>query len=186
MLKVVFVLGFLLSLALAQPMEEAHKRLARSSSDSGSNEDEKFQPGDDEQSVTQAPEDGDEWSGGNWPQWNSDHPVWTHEMPPGFQNRPTGRPGNGNPREPMKGTDRRPGRPQGPPRGKRQFPGFASGVPHPGPMGHSGRPSRGNGRPNKNPSPMQYVKLIYNSTEPVSSSPRDDICAYSTLYVVCV
>ncbi|KAE8300191.1 hypothetical protein D5F01_LYC00327 [Larimichthys crocea] len=38
MLKVVFVLGFLLSLALAQPMEEAHKRLARSSSESGSNE----------------------------------------------------------------------------------------------------------------------------------------------------
>ncbi|TKS68218.1 hypothetical protein D9C73_002279 [Collichthys lucidus] len=40
MLKVVLVLGCLLSLALAHPMDEAHKRLARSDSDSnsGSNE----------------------------------------------------------------------------------------------------------------------------------------------------
>ncbi|KAE8300198.1 hypothetical protein D5F01_LYC00334 [Larimichthys crocea] len=38
MLKVVLVLGCLLSLALAHPMEEAHKRLARSDSNSGSNE----------------------------------------------------------------------------------------------------------------------------------------------------
>uniref|UniRef100_A0A672Y426 Uncharacterized protein n=1 Tax=Sphaeramia orbicularis TaxID=375764 RepID=A0A672Y426_9TELE len=38
MLKVALVLGCLLSLALATPMERAHKRLARSSSDSNSGE----------------------------------------------------------------------------------------------------------------------------------------------------
>uniref|UniRef100_A0A8C9YZN8 Uncharacterized protein n=1 Tax=Sander lucioperca TaxID=283035 RepID=A0A8C9YZN8_SANLU len=38
MLKVVFVLGCLLSFALAHPMDMEHKRLARSNSDSNSNE----------------------------------------------------------------------------------------------------------------------------------------------------
>ncbi|XP_031132752.1 uncharacterized protein LOC116034280 isoform X4 [Sander lucioperca] len=38
MLKVVFVLGCLLSFALAHPTDMEHKRLARSNSDSNSNE----------------------------------------------------------------------------------------------------------------------------------------------------
>ncbi|XP_051241607.1 uncharacterized protein LOC127355142 [Dicentrarchus labrax] len=115
----------------------------------------------DNESVTQTPDDVDGGSGGDLPEWDSDHP--THEMPPWFANRPTGRPGKGNPRGPMKGTDgndRRPGRPsQVSTRSKRQAHGAMRG-----PSGHSGRPkrpSRGNWWPNRrNPSPPAFSPIF--------------------------
>ncbi|XP_040891136.1 cleavage and polyadenylation specificity factor subunit 6-like isoform X2 [Toxotes jaculatrix] len=192
-------------------------------------QDEKFPPaggpklgadskhGDGEQSVQEAPEDRDGGSGRDWPEGDSGHPVWPHEMPTWLPNRP----GKGNPQGPMKGTDgndRRPGRPsQVPNRGKRQAPGFIHDQPgrhHSRPSKHFGRPRgphRGKGPSMRNPGPTgtvvfsplfkvdnvtfqnvtsvplkegenlflmpkggkhgppengQYVKLIYNTTEP--------------------
>ncbi|KAM7419290.1 hypothetical protein PAMA_016414 [Pampus argenteus] len=134
-----------------------------------------FKPGDNEH-VIKSPEDGDAGSGG-------DRSEWSHEL-----NRPSKVPGKGNTHGPIRGddgSDRQPGRPsQASNRGKRQAPAFGvmtdePGVPRPGPGRHFGRPRgppRGKGPNMRNPaargnmvfSPIfkQYLKLIYNATEP--------------------
>ncbi|XP_070768636.1 uncharacterized protein [Enoplosus armatus] len=170
-MQLLFIAASLLSAVAARPDSWRPWQDEKFPPTGGPKLDADSQRGDDEQSVTQAPEDGDGGSVGDWPEWDSGHPVWLHEMPPWLPNRPSRRPGNENPCGHTKrtdGNDRQPGRPsQVSTRGKRQAPGFMHDepeVPHPGASRHFGRPNKGPPRgrwPNRrNPEAMVFSSVF--------------------------